>query len=93
MLFARWWGHEKAVVLAAVLDDERPAVRIVNHLVAKRQFRSFVQPNVARLLNQVSSVRDCLLSAIHHVGFRLVNVSRWVYRDTRSDPKYAIRTR
>jgi hypothetical protein len=45
-----------AVVLAAVLDDERPAVGIVDHLVAKRQFRSFIQPNVALLLNQVSSV-------------------------------------
>jgi hypothetical protein len=31
------------------------------------------------LLNQVGSVRDCLLNQIHHVGFRLVNVSRRVY--------------
>ena len=33
------------------------------------------QPNAALLLNQVSSVRDCLLSEIPHGGFRLVNVS------------------
>ena len=78
-------------MLAAVLDDERPAVGIVDHLVAKWQFRGFVQPNVALLLNQVSSVRDCLLSEIHHVGFRLVNVSRWVYPGPAEiRPKYSV---
>jgi len=68
------------VVLAAVLDDEHPVVGIVDQLVPKRKFRRFFQSRVALLLNQVRSVRDCLLNQIHHVGFRLVNVSRRVYQ-------------
>jgi hypothetical protein len=51
----------------------------VDQLVPKRKFRRFFQSRVALLLNQVRSVRDCLLNQIHHVNLRLGNVSRRVY--------------
>ena len=47
-------------------------------LFPPRMLRNFVQPRVARLLNQVCSVRHGLPNQFHHVGFRLVKVARRV---------------
>ena len=69
--------HKLAVVLAAVLDGEHPDRGVVGQPVPK-EFRGFVEPGVALLLNHVGSVGDCLLHELHHVGFGLENVTRRV---------------
>jgi hypothetical protein len=71
-------NYKLAVVLAAVLDGEHPGLGVVDHPVPPRIFRNFVQPRVALLLNHVRSVRHRLLNQLHHIGFRLVSVSRRV---------------
>src|SRR6266852_6424965 len=64
-----------AVVLGAVLDGEGPDGGVVGQPVPK-EFRCFVQPGVALLLNHLRSVRDRFLHELHHVGFGFENVSR-----------------
>ena len=63
-----------------MLDDEHPDAGVVDQPVPERKLRRFVQTRFTLLLNQVRSVRDCLLNELHHVGFGLVNVSRRVMR-------------
>jgi hypothetical protein len=70
--------NETGVLLGAVLDGEHPGVGAVDRFVFPRIFRNLVQPGVVLLLNQVRTVRDCLLNPLHYVGFRLVSVAGWV---------------
>src|SRR4029077_9188976 len=67
--------HKLAVVLAAVLDGERPDGGGAGQSVPKK-FRSIVQPRVALLLNHSRSVRDGFLHKLHYVGLRLESVTR-----------------
>jgi hypothetical protein len=68
--------NELSIEFGAMLDDEHPDVGIVGQPVPK--LRRFVQPRVALLLNHGGSVCDGVLNQLHHVGFRLVRVSRGV---------------
>src|SRR5690242_4136293 len=59
-----------AIVLAAVLDGERPDGGVVGHAVAEK-FRCMVQPRIALLLNDLRSVSHGFLNELNHVGLGL----------------------
>ncbi len=61
-------------MLAAVLDGEHPDGGVVGQPVPE-EFRCFVQPRVALLLNHLRSVRDGLLNELHHIGLGLESVT------------------
>jgi hypothetical protein len=63
--------NKLAVVLAAVLDGERPDGGVVGPPVPEK-FRCYCP---ALLLNHFRSVRDSLLHELHHVGLGLENTT------------------
>jgi len=67
--------HKLAIVLAAVLDGERPDGGVVGQPVPE-EFRCFVQSRIALLLNDLRSVRDGLLHELHDFGLGLESVAR-----------------
>src|ERR1051325_7426602 len=73
---------ELAEVFAAVLDSTEPNVgnadRVPPGFPPKRH--RFVHPFVALLLDQRRSVRNRLFEQLHHVGFRLVNFPRRIFK-------------
>ena len=67
--------HKLAIVLAAVLDGERPDGGVVGQPVPE-EFRCIVQPCVALFLNHLGSICDGLLHKLHYVGLALESVAR-----------------
>jgi hypothetical protein len=67
--------HKLAIVLAAMLDGERPDGGVVGHSIAEK-LRSLVQSRVALLLNHFRSGGDGLLHELDDVGFGLESVTR-----------------
>jgi len=68
--------HKLAIVLAAVLDGERPDAGVVGQPVAEK-FRCIVQTRVALLLNHFRSVGDGFLHELDDVGLGLEEVTRF----------------
>src|SRR5580704_9943827 len=67
--------HKLPIVLAAVLDGERPDGGVVDQPIAEK-LRSIVQSCVALLLNHLRSGGDGLLHELDDVGFSLESVTR-----------------
>src|SRR6267142_3005977 len=69
-----------AEVFGAVLDGGDPDIGIVDHMPPgfPPKWRGFVQAGIALLFDHGRPVADGLLDELHHIGFRLVSVTRGV---------------